>query len=506
MNASAPVPPAVAAAYRQYRDGRPDAAFATLSTAGDAARGHPAGPLLRGALELDGQRPEAAVRAFRHAAILAPALGGAYGNTAVALRRSNRLDAALVSACRALVLSPASVAARNAVAATLLDLDRPAEALAESEAVLSGSPDEDDAQLNRGLALQRLGRLDEARDVFDAAVSRRPGDPIPLHTRGYLRLLLGDLPAGWREREARWELPGHMPMRTLPDVPPWEGEPLQGRRLLVVADEGRGDMIQYVRFLRRPPFDRAHLTLLARSYMVRLFAPALPGVDVRATPPDGPVDFQIPLSRVPAVLGADLATIPRDTPYLSAEPDRIAHWRSLIGGHGFRIAVCWQGNPDTPVDRGRSIPLAAFASLAAIPGVRLIALQARHGTDQLTRLPPGMTVETLGQDYDRGPDAFVDPAAVACAVDLVVSSDTALAHLAGALGRPVWLAVRRIPDFRWLLDRDYSPWYPTMRLFRQRTEGDWAGVMGRIADAVRGRMDTEGMPGQPPAPGPYSAS
>jgi hypothetical protein len=140
------------------------------------------------------------------------------------------------------------------------------------------------------------------------------------------------------------------------------------------------------------------------------------------------------------------------------------------------------------VDRGRSIPLAAFAPLAAVPGVRLIALQARHGTEQLARLPAGMTVETLGGDYDRGPDSFVDPAAVAEAVDLVVSSDTALAHLAGALGRPTWVALRRVPDFRWLLERTDSPWYPTVRLFRQHTEGDWDGVVGQIAEAVRRRV------------------
>lgn len=244
-------------------------------------------------------------------------------------------------------------------------------------------------------------------------------------------------------------------------------------------------MIQYVRFLRQPPFDQARVVLSAPSYMVRLFAGALPAADVIASPPAGPVDYQIPLSRIPSVLGTDLGTIPAQVPYLPVESERVARWRSLIGDHGLRIAICWQGNPGTPVDRGRSIPLASFAPLAAVPGVRLIALQARHGVDQLANLPAGMTVEVLGPDYDRGPDSFVDPAAVAQAVDLVISSDTALAHLAGALGRPVWLALRRVPDFRWLLDRDDSPWYPTMRLFRQRSEGDWGELIGRMVEALR---------------------
>jgi hypothetical protein len=226
--------------------------------------------------------------------------------------------------------------------------------------------------------------------------------------------------------------------------------------------------------------------------MVRLFAAAYPSVQVVDRTPDGPFDFQTPLSRVPAVAGLRLDTIPPNTPYLRADPERVAFWRRRIGDNGFRIAVCWQGNPKTLVDRGRSFPLAEFAPLAGIPGVRLIALQARHGTEQLAHLPVGMTVETLGDDYDTGPDSFVDPAAVAEVADLVVTSDTALAHLAGALGRPTWVALRKVPDFRWLLDREDSPWYPTVRLFRQRAEGDWAEVMQRIAAAVRERAAGSG--------------
>ncbi|GHD42143.1 hypothetical protein GCM10017083_06780 [Thalassobaculum fulvum] len=488
MIRSAPVPPAVAAAYRLYQDGRADAALSALSADAGKALGHPAGQLLLGALELGRRRPAAALPAFRRSAVLDPGFGRAYGNAAVALRRLNRLEPALAAARRAVQVEPGSAAAHNAMAAVLLDLDRPGEALDAADAVLAGTPGDDQAGLNRGLALHRLGRLQEARAAFDDAVRRRPGDPAPVHARGYLRLLQGEMPEGWREREARWSMPDQPPLQAVSGIPLWAGEPLAGRRLLVVGDEGRGDMIQYLRFLRRPPFDRAAVVLMAPAYMVRLFAAALPTVEVRASRPDRPVDFQTPLSRIPAMLGTSLATVPADIPYLVPEPERVAHWRARIGERGFRIALCWQGNPDNPVDRGRSIPLAAFAPLAAVPGVRLIALQARHGTEQLARLPAGMTVETLGDDYDSGPDSFVDPAAVAEAVDLVVSSDTALAHLAGALGRPTWVALRRIPDFRWLLDREDSPWYPTMRLFRQRTEGDWAEVMQRIAGAVRHRL------------------
>jgi len=162
----------------------------------------------------------------------------------------------------------------------------------------------------------------------------------------------------------------------------------------------------------------------------------------------------------------------------------VAHWRRRIGGHGFRIGVCWQGNPVAKVDFGRSIPLRCFHPLAAIPGVRLISIQKSHGLDQLSNLPSATTIEALGAELDNGPDAFVDTAAVMSCLDLVITSDTSIAHLAGALGRPVWVALKHVPDWRWMLDRADSPWYPTMRLYRQTVRDDWDGVFDRVAADV----------------------
>ncbi len=486
------LPPSVSEAFRLYRDGHPDAALATLTATGSGAEAHAAGQLLLGALALERRQSAAAAAAFRRSAALDPGFGRAYSNLAVTLRRTDRLEPALAVANRALLLEPGHRQVLNVRAATLVDMDRPRDALADAEAVLSEAPEDHEAAVNRGLALQRLGRLAEARAVLDEAVRRRPDDPIARNARAHLLLLLDEMPLGWREREARWLLPLGLSLRELPDVPLWNGESLADRTILVVGDEGRGDMIQYVRLLDLRCFAGARIALQVPSYMVRLFAAAYPSVQVVDRTPDGPFDFQTPLSRVPAVAGLRLDTIPPNTPYLRADPERVAFWRRRIGDNGFRIAVCWQGNPKTLVDRGRSFPLAEFAPLAGIPGVRLIALQARHGTEQLAHLPVGMTVETLGDDYDTGPDSFVDPAAVAEVADLVVTSDTALAHLAGALGRPTWVALRKVPDFRWLLDREDSPWYPTVRLFRQRAEGDWAEVMQRIAAAVRERAAGSG--------------
>ena len=177
-----------------------------------------------------------------------------------------------------------------------------------------------------------------------------------------------------------------------------------------------------------------------------------------------------------------------ESPYLAPEPEKIAAWRERIGGQGFRIGVVWQGNPRYGVDHRRSVPLRHFAPLAALPGVRLYSLQAVHGLDQLDALPEGMAVEQLGEKITANPDGVSEIAAAMAALDLVVSSDTAMAHLAGALGRPVWVALNDDPDWRWLFERADSPWYPTMRLFRQSVRGDWDGVFAEMADALKERI------------------
>jgi hypothetical protein len=164
-----------------------------------------------------------------------------------------------------------------------------------------------------------------------------------------------------------------------------------------------------------------------------------------------------------------------------AEPDRIAAWKDRIGTSGLRVGIAWQGYPGRHEDKGRSLPLKAFGALADVPGIRLISLQKGDGEEQIP--DAGFPVETL-DGLDAGPDAFLDTAAVMMNLDLIVTSDTSIAHLAGALGRPVQVALRRVPDWRWMLDRADSPWYPSMRLFRQHTDGDWAGVFAAIRAAL----------------------
>jgi hypothetical protein len=170
--------------------------------------------------------------------------------------------------------------------------------------------------------------------------------------------------------------------------------------------------------------------------------------------------------------------------YLSAEPERAARWKERIGALGFKIGIGWQGNPNGQ-DNHKDIPLEEFIPLTRIPQVRLISLQYKDGVDQLARLPADVKIETLGDDFDSGPDAFIDTAAVMANLDLIISSCTSIPHLAGALGRPTWIVLKHVPDWRWLLDREDSPWYPTMRLFRQPERDDWTSVFSKIERELR---------------------
>jgi hypothetical protein len=198
-----------------------------------------------------------------------------------------------------------------------------------------------------------------------------------------------------------------------------------------------------------------------------------------------------PLLSLPRAFGTTIDTIPTGVPYLSADPERVARWDEVLGRGGLRVGICWQGNPAGRVDAGRSFPVRLFEDLAKCSTVRLISLQKGPGTEQLQNLPRGMAVESLGTEFDSGSDAFLDTAAVIELLDLVITSDTAVAHLAGAMGKRTWLLLQKVPDWRWFLDRSESPWYPTMRLFRQPARGDWPAVFNAVKREVQALLETD---------------
>ena len=252
------------------------------------------------------------------------------------------------------------------------------------------------------------------------------------------------------------------------------------------SEQGLGDSIQFSRYLPLLAARGAKVTFLVSPKLARVLRQATQGIEVVHQSAAGAVyDVQSPLLSLPLRFATDFGSIPADVPYLRAEPELVEAWGQRLGRHGFKIGIAWHANPQSGSAGNRSIPLEQFARLARLPGVRLIALQKHIGLDQLASLPDGLEIETPGDGFDDGPDAFIDTAAVMANLDLVIAADTVIVHLAGALARPVWVALAHVPDWRWMLDGPDYPWYPTARLFRQSRAGDWDGVFADLAGELQ---------------------
>jgi Glycosyltransferase family 9 (heptosyltransferase) len=267
----------------------------------------------------------------------------------------------------------------------------------------------------------------------------------------------------------------------------WDGSNLEDRAILLYAEQGLGDTLQ---FLRYAPFVKKRggkVIVECQPHMLRLLERS-PGVDqwVSHGGPLPEFHMRAPLPSLPGIFHTELATIPRQVPYVFADPNLVSHWRAELEGQGgYKVGIAWQGNPAYRDDRQRSISLTHFAKLAEIQGIRLISLQKGHGTDQLRTID--FEVLNLCDRLDESSGAFMDTAAVMKNLDLVITSDTAIPHLAGALGVPVWTLLNMVPDWRWLQERRDSPWYPSMRLFRQSRYGDWQSVFEQVAAKLRER-------------------
>jgi FkbM family methyltransferase len=464
---------------------RPDEAAAHLRDAirlnPDFAAAH--GNL--GALLRRQGRGEEALTSCREAVRLAPRLPDMHNNLGLALLDRNQVAEGEAAFREALRLNPTFVAAHNNLGIALWRGGRLEEAQASYEEALRLRPDFAEAISNLGNTLRDLGRPGEAEALFDQAIRIKP-DYVDGHwNRSLLWLLRGDFARGWPEYEWRWRL-RTFPGKNFPQ-PRWDGGPLGGKTILLHAEQGLGDVLQFVRYAPLVKRRGGTVVVQVQPPLLRLLTGA-PGIDV-LLPEKGPLppfDVHAPLLSLPLLFGTDLKSIPADVPYLRADPALVEQWRARLADHpGFRVGVAWKGSDKHKRDHARSVPLAAFEALARVEGVRLVSLQKGAGSEQLRELAGRFPVAELPGLDENGP--FVDTAAVLTCLDLVVCCDTALGHLAGALGVPCWLALMAVPDWRWLLGRDDSPWYPRHRLFRQDKTGDWQGVFRRIADALSAR-------------------
>jgi hypothetical protein len=299
-------------------------------------------------------------------------------------------------------------------------------------------------------------------------------------------LTLGDFERGWLEFEYRKIKENPIGRRNYSQPYLGDARDKRGKVALIHTDQGFGDTIQFCRYLPMLQDLGAKVLFAPEPALRALVSTLSPSVEIVDGDAGLAFDCHSPLMSLPLSFGTRLDTIPAKVPYLKAEPARTARWRERIGAEGFRIGVCWRGTNRIP---GRAFPLASLNAISSLPGVRLISLQKGEGEADLAARPD-LKMERL-EGLDEGPQAFLDTAAAMQSLDLVITCDTAIAHLAGALARPTWVALPHVADWRWLVGRADSPWYPTLRLFRQKARGDWASAFTEMEAALRVRLGAE---------------
>jgi tetratricopeptide (TPR) repeat protein len=423
------------ARYRQLLDAHPTCADAWIN--------------MGVVLERKGLHDEA-TQAFKTAAEIRPTCHIAYANLAKSFMRSGRTEESVACYRKSLELNPDCADTYNSFGNALTDMGRHDEAVACFTKCLELRPDHLDARVNRGLAWLRKG----------------------------------DFAQGWAEYESRFrKYPSKRPAGRELLQPQWNGFPLNGRTILLVCEQGLGDIIQFIRYAPILKQQGARVIFECREPLMPLMK-GCPGVDVLIAQgaPLPPYDVHAPLLSLPGLVGTSLERIPNEVPYLSAEPALREKLRAKLAPcRDLKVGINWQGSRQYRGDFHRSIPLANFAPLARVPGIKLFSLQKNEGLEQLPDFADSFEVTDLGSELDIDTGAFMETAAVLQNLDLFITSDTAVAHLAGALGVPVWMALSTQPDWRWMTDRDDCPWYPTMRLFRQQKFMEWAPVFDRIA-------------------------
>jgi tetratricopeptide (TPR) repeat protein len=427
------------------------------------------------------RKPEEAIAAFDKAIALAPNFAEAHSNKGVALAELKRLPEAITCYDRALAVNPNFPDALSNRGAALLILSRPDEALACFDRALALNPNYPEAINNRGSALQDLNRHHEALTWHHKALGFNPNNSIAHLCLATAHLALGEYDVGWREYEWRWGTADLVPFRRDLRRPQWRGdEALDGKTILLHAEQGYGDMLQFARYVPLVAERGADVVIEAPRALTALLGTIAGKPRIIGRGDKLPAfDVHCPLLSLPLAFGTRVDTIPAAVPYVSVPADRLTKWTDRLADHaGRKIGLAWSGRPHP---RDRSIPLAELKPLLSLPGTQFVSLQQELQLQDVDLIAAQSNLLHVGAEIED----FGDTAALIAALDLIITIDTSVAHLAGAMGKPVWILLLCGADFRWLVDRDDTPWYPTAKLFRQRAVGDWASVITRVADALR---------------------
>ncbi len=470
---------ALARAEARPKGGGPSAASVHHKAATDSPE------KLQACLRLAGRKDKVpALVAFRRLLAELPDHAEAHRRFADLLLGLGRCEEAVVAYRRVLSLNPVDADARTNLGVALHRLSRYEEACAAFDAALDLAPGAVAAHYNLGCALADLGRHSQAVEQLAHATAREPDHVSARWNSASSLLALGRFDAGWSEYEWRFKSPGVLDQigRRQFSAPRWDGSPLDGGRVFIHCEQGVGDVIQMARYLPQIVERGGRPVLECQPELVRLLAGSFDGVaEVVARHDDGTTgaahDCYLPVMSLPGMFDTTLETIPQTVPYISTPVELAERWAARLAGDGVAVGLVWAGRPSHRNDRRRSCRLVDFAPLGSAPGVRFFSLQKGDAVAQTDLPPDGLAIESLDSELDD----FADTAAAVANLDLVISVDTAVVHLAGAMGRPVWTLLPQVADWRWLIKREDSPWYPTMRLVRQQSVRGWPELMASLA-------------------------
>lgn len=442
----------------------------------------------RGSVLLALNRYDDSLKSYDRAIDARPVFPEAFSNRGIALEKAGRLDEALASYDRALVLRPDFVEALYNRGNVLKTLKRYDEAMTSYDRAIALRPGHADAHNNRGQVLRELMRYDEALACYDRALASQPQNIMAHCNAAALRLLLGDFGRGWTDYEWRWLKDSVILSNRIFPQPLWRGEDIAGKTILLHSEQGLGDTIQFCRYVPLVAARGARVILEVQQPLHALMT-GLSGATQIITKgnPFPEFDIHCPLLSLPLAFGTRLETIPFANAYLAAPTRRAMDWQTRLGvKQRPRIGLAWSGRAGHARDRERSIGLSAFLPLLEI-GATIVSLQKEVRAEDAIILKERGDILHAGEELGD----FSDTAALMSQLDLIISVDTSVAHLAGALGKPVWILLTHEPDWRWLLDRDDSPWYPTARLFRQDDTRSWNSVIAHIYDAALKFVDSK---------------
>lgn len=429
---------------------------------------------------------DAAINNYHKAVALNPDYAEAYNNLGTALNEQGKFEEAIENYNTAVRLKPGYAEALNNLGSAFNDMGKYDEAVEKFKQALQIEPDSAEIHYNIGNNFKGKGEYEKAIEKYKNAIALNSGYAAAHWNMGLTCLLLGRYKEGWMEYEWRFKKAEHKTIYSYKlDLPRWNGLSFAGKRLLIHDEQGFGDTIQFVRYLPIVKALGGTVIFETRKPLINILR-GFPGIDElveRSNDKEAYTgcDLYMPLLSLPGIFNTTVVTIPDKAPYLYADSGKKDYWLGRLKGDGLKVGLVWAGKAGHLNDKNRSCRLEHFLPLSHIKGIQLYGLQKGDVASQIERLPEGLIQANLGEEFED----FSDTAGIIESLDLVITVDTAAAHLAGAMGKPVWTLLPFAPDWRWMLDREDSPWYPTMRLFRQKKAGDWDEVISFLAEELK---------------------